>query len=61
LKATQEVSASFKKKRIGSNHKRTISTRYTIEFAQDKCDLINGFKLAVKSIINLRGRVDKQK
>jgi translation initiation factor IF-3 len=58
LKATQEVSASFKKRELVVTTNEQYPQDILIEFAQDKCDLINGFKLGenVKVSINLRGR-----
>ena len=55
---TQEVSASFKKRELVVTTDEQYPQHILIEFAQDKCDLLNSFKVGqeVKVCINLRGR-----
>ena len=55
---TQEVSASFKKRELVVTTNEQYPQHILIEFAQDKCDLLNGYKVGqeVKVSINLRGR-----
>ena len=55
---TQEVRASFKKRELVVTTDEQYPQHILIEFAQDKCDLLNGYKLGqeVKVSINLRGR-----
>ncbi len=55
----QQVSASFKKRELVVTTERAISTAYySIEFTQDKTDLLNQYNVGeqVKVSINLRGR-----
>lgn len=58
LKATQEVSASFKKRELVVTTDEQYPQDILIEFAQDKCDILNAYKVGqnVKVSINLRGR-----
>jgi translation initiation factor IF-3 len=55
---TQEVSASFKKRELVVTTDEQYPQHILIEFAQDKCDLLNSYKVGqeVKVSINLRGR-----
>lgn len=59
IKDTQQVSDSFRKREV---HINTTDEQYpqdlSIEFAQDKCDLLDGFAEGqeVTISINLRGR-----
>lgn len=56
--ATQEVSASFKKRELVVTTEEQYPQHILIEFAQDKCDLLNNYQVGqnVKVSINLRGR-----
>ena len=55
---TQDVSASFKKRELVVTTDEQYPQHILIEFAQDKCDLLNSYKVGqeVKVSINLRGR-----
>lgn len=55
---TQEVSASFKKREFVVITDGDYPQDILVEFAQDKCDLLNEFKEGenVKVSINIRGR-----
>ena len=55
---TQDVTESFKKRELVVTTDEQYPQHILIEFAQDKCDLLNNFKIgeAVKVGINLRGR-----
>lgn len=54
----QQVSASFKKRELVVTTSEQFPQHILIEFAQDKCDLLNNYKVDqdVKVSINLRGR-----
>ena len=54
----QEVSASFKKRELVVTTDEQYPQHILIEFTQDKCDLLNGYRPGedVKVSINLRGR-----
>ena len=56
--AEQQVSASFKKRELVVTTEEQYPQHILIEFAQDKCDLLNGLTEGqeVKVSINLRGR-----
>ena len=56
--AEQQVSASFKKRELVVTTEEQYPQHILIEFAQDKCDLLNGLSEGqeVKVSINLRGR-----
>ena len=58
LKETQNVSASFKKRELVVTTDEQYPQHILIEFAQDKCDVLNGYKVGdiVDVSINLRGR-----
>jgi len=58
IKAEQQVSASFKKRELIVTTNEQYPQHILIEFAQDKCDLLNSYKPGddVKVSINLRGR-----
>jgi translation initiation factor IF-3 len=58
INATQEVSASFKKRELVVTTNEQYPQHILIEFAQDKCDLLDNFQEGqeVKVSINLRGR-----
>jgi hypothetical protein len=58
INAEQQVSASFKKRELVVTTDDQYPQHIMIEFAQDKCDLINGYKVGedVKVSINLQGR-----
>lgn len=55
---TQEVNASFKKRELLVVTDEQYPQSILIEFAQEKCDLLNSYKVGqeVKVSINLRGR-----
>lgn len=54
----QQVSASFKKRELVVTTEEQYPQHILIEFAQDKCDLLNNYSVGqgVKVSINLRGR-----
>jgi hypothetical protein len=54
----QAVSTSFKKREVVVTTEEQYPQHILIEFAQDKCDLLNGLAVGsgVKIHINLRGR-----
>jgi len=54
----QQVSASFKKRELVVTTNEQYPQIIMIEFNQDKCDLLNNYKIgdSVKVSINLRGR-----
>ena len=56
--ATQQVSASFQKRNLVVATEETYPQFIEINFVQDKCDLLNSYKVGdnVKVSINLRGR-----
>jgi translation initiation factor IF-3 len=58
INPTQEVSASFKKRELVVVTAEQYPQSILIEFAQDKCDLLDNFQEGqeVKVSINLRGR-----
>lgn len=58
LKPTQQVSASFQKRELVVTTDEQYPQHILIEFAQDKCDLLNNYQPGepVKVSINLRGR-----
>ena len=58
INATQEVSASFKKRELVVTTNEQYPQNILIEFAQDKCNLLDNFQedQEVKVSINLRGR-----
>jgi hypothetical protein len=58
INPTQEVSASFKKRELVVVTAEQYVQHILIEFAQDKCDLLDNFQEGqeVKVSINLRGR-----
>jgi len=58
INAEQQVSASFKKRELVVTTEEQYPQHIMIEFTQDKCDLLNNYKVgeAVKVSINLRGR-----
>ena len=51
----QQVSASFKKRELVVITEEQYPQPILIEFAQDKCDLLNNLQVGQQSI-NLRGR-----
>jgi translation initiation factor IF-3 len=55
---TQEVNASFKKRELVVTTEEQYPQHILIEFAQDKCSVLDSYKLNenVKVSINLRGR-----
>jgi translation initiation factor IF-3 len=55
---TQNVSASFQKRQLVVTTEEQYPQFIEINFVQDKCDLLNSYKVgdAVKVSINLRGR-----
>jgi len=57
VKETQEVSASFKKREFVVTTEEQYPQHILIEFAQDKCDLLNSVNVGddVTVSINLRG------
>lgn len=56
--ATQEVSASFKKRELVVTTDEQYPQHILIEFAQDKCSILDNYQVGqnVKVSINLRGR-----
>jgi single-stranded DNA-binding protein len=54
----QQVSASFKKRELVVTTEEQYPQSILIEFHQDKCDILNGYRAGelVKVSINLRGR-----
>jgi translation initiation factor IF-3 len=58
VSAEQQVSASFKKRELVVTTNEQYPQHILIEFAQDKCDLLNSLQEGqeVKVHINLRGR-----
>ena len=56
--AEQQISASFKKRELVVTTEEQYPQFISINFVQDKCDILNNFKVgdAVKVAINLRGR-----
>lgn len=54
----QQVSASFRKRELVVTTAEQYPQHILIEFAQDKCDLLNSYKVGdnVQVSINLRGR-----
>ena len=54
----QQISASFKKRELVVTTEEQYPQHILIEFAQDKCDLLNEYKIGdnIKVSINLRGR-----
>lgn len=58
VNAEQVVSASFKKRELVVTTDEQYPQHILIEFAQDKCDLLNKYSVGetVKVSINLRGR-----
>jgi len=55
---TKEVGTTFKKRDIVITTDEQYPQHILVQFVQDKCDLLNGFKIgeSVKIDINLRGR-----
>ena len=58
VNAEQTVSASFKKRELVITTDEKYPQHILIEFAQDKCDLLNGLTIGedIKVSINIRGR-----
>lgn len=58
INATQEVSASFKKRELVLVTTEDYPQTIMIEFTQDKCDVLNNYSVGqdVKVGINIRGR-----
>ena len=58
INAEQQVSASFKKRELVVTTEEQYPQFISINFVQDKCDILNNFKVgeAVKVGVNLRGR-----
>jgi hypothetical protein len=56
--ATQQVSASFQKRQLVITTEEQYPQFIEINFIQDKCDILNGYKVGdtVTVGINLRGR-----
>lgn len=56
--ASQEVSATYKKRELVVTTEEQYPQHISIEFAQDKCDLLNDIAVGdtVKVHINLQGR-----
>lgn len=54
----QQVSSAFKKRELVVTTDETYPQHILIEFTQDKCDLLNGYRPGepVKVSINLKGR-----
>lgn len=58
INAEQQVSAAFKKRELVVSTEEQYPQFISINFVQDKCDLLNNYNTgdAVKVAINLRGR-----
>lgn len=58
LNTEQQVSASFRKRELVVTTDEQYPQHIMVEFQQDKCDLLNSFKVGeiVKVSINIRGR-----
>lgn len=58
INATQEVSASFKKRELVVTTNEQYPQHILIEFGQDKCNILDNYKVGqeVEVSINLRGR-----
>lgn len=58
INAEQQVSATFRKREMVVTTEEQYPQHILIEFGQDKCDLLNSYKVGeqVKVSINLRGR-----
>ena len=58
INAEQQVSATFRKRELVVATEEQYPQFISINFVQDKCDLLNAYKVgeAVKVSINLRGR-----
>ncbi len=58
INAEQQISASFRKRELVVTTEEQYPQHIMIEFTQDKCDLLNSYKVGegVKVSINLRGR-----
>ncbi len=58
INAEQQVSTSFKKRELVVTTEEQYPQMIMIEFTQDKCDLLNNYRVGepVKVSINLRGR-----
>jgi hypothetical protein len=58
INAEQQVSASFRKRELVVATEEQYPQFISINFVQDKCDLLSAYKVgeAVKVSINLRGR-----
>lgn len=58
INAEQQVSAAFKKRELVVTTEEQYPQHILIEFTQDKCDLLNYYRVGepVKVSINLRGR-----
>ncbi len=58
INAEQQISASFKKRELVVTTEEQYPQFISINFVQDKCDLLNNFQIgdAVKVAVNLRGR-----
>lgn len=58
INAEQQVSASFRKRELVVTTEEQYPQHIMVEFTQDKCDLLNAYKVGegVKVSINIRGR-----
>lgn len=58
LNPEQQVSASFRKRELVVTTEEQYPQHILVEFAQDKCDLLNNYNIgeSVKVSVNLRGR-----
>lgn len=58
INAEQQISATFRKREMVVTTEEQYPQHLMIEFAQDKCDLLNNYAIGdlVKVSINLRGR-----
>lgn len=58
INAEQQISASFKKRELVVTTEEQYPQFISINFVQDKCDLLNNYNVGeeVKVAINLRGR-----
>ena len=58
ISETKNVSASFKKRELVVTTDEQFPQMIMVEFAQDKCDLLNSYKVgdSVDVSVNLRGR-----
>jgi hypothetical protein len=58
INTVQQVTATFKKRELVVTTEEQYPQYISVNFVQDKCDLLNGYKVGdnVKVSINLRGK-----